>query len=394
EIGDLKCKMTDDGCYPAQSTVKIKFYGYIKLDASYDNARISDGNYAKWVEAPGGRRYDDEVNITARQSRFGMIFKGPDFGDATTSAQVEVDFYEGTTENKNQPYMRHAYMELKWKDKDFSLLAGQTWDVIAPLFTPTVNYSVAWWAGDIGYRRPQIRVTKGFGSKDSAYSELTLAVARMIGDSATDSTGVTRTDPGDTGEDATLPCLQGRFSVSFPFGGKRATLGVSGHWSEEEYDYDLLDHSIDVRSWSGNIDLSLPVTDAVTAQGEAFIGENLDAYLGGIGQGIATTRDVNNVVTKVTAIKSRGGWGALSIKPADSNFSYNVGASSDHISEHDAQMMTGNPRLTNFSAFGNVWYKINSAASWGFEISRWRTKYKTGDPGNSLRFQTSFMFKF
>ena len=51
--------------------------------------------------------------------------------------------------------LRHAYAEVK--DDDFRLLAGQTWDVISPLFPSMLMYSVGWDAGDIGYRRAQVR---------------------------------------------------------------------------------------------------------------------------------------------------------------------------------------------------------------------------------------------
>ena len=34
---------------------------------------------------------------------------------------------------------------------------GQTWGVVAPLVPGTIMYSVYWGAGNIGYRRAQIR---------------------------------------------------------------------------------------------------------------------------------------------------------------------------------------------------------------------------------------------
>lgn len=389
EMGELKCRLSDEGCIPAQSSLKIRFYGYIKLDASYDTRRMSTGNYAKWVESPGMRHRDDEMNITAKQSRFGMIFTGPDIGDVTTTGKVEVDFYSGNgTENKAEPYMRHAYMEMKFKN-GITLLAGQTWDVINPLFTPTINYSVAWWAGDAGYRRPQIRITKGFGNKDETYTEMRFAVTRNMGENVVGA----GTDPGDTGEDSGEPGYQARVSVSFPMGERKATIGVSGHWAQEEYDVNTMDRHKDVPSWSGNIDVTLPLGEIITAQGEWYIGKNMNQYLGGIGQGTAVTQS-GGIVTRVTAIKARGGWGALSIKPADSKFSYNLGASADHISDHDVHLMSGTPRTTNFAAFANFWYKINSCTAWGFEVTRWRTGYADKNAGNAMRYQTSFIFKF
>jgi len=96
--------------HPTTSTVDIQIYGYVKLDAVWDNAKVAEGNTAYWVyRTDSTNRMDDEFNMTARQTRLGLKLKGPNFGDATTFAQVEIDFYGGGTENKNTPMMRHAY---------------------------------------------------------------------------------------------------------------------------------------------------------------------------------------------------------------------------------------------------------------------------------------------
>jgi hypothetical protein len=51
--------------------------------------------------------------------------------------------------------MRHAYASLKWDD--FSILAGQTSDLISQYF-PSVNPDfVMWGAGNLSDRRPQVR---------------------------------------------------------------------------------------------------------------------------------------------------------------------------------------------------------------------------------------------
>ena len=87
---------------------------------------------------------------------------GPKGEDIQTGGRVEIDFYGGGAENKSNPMMRHAYLNLDWPKDKFSILAGQTSDVISPLFPDTLNYTVGWWVGNIGYRRPQIRLTKSY----------------------------------------------------------------------------------------------------------------------------------------------------------------------------------------------------------------------------------------
>ena len=149
---------------------------------------------------------------------------------------IEVDFYGGGDENKNLPMMRHAYMNLDWPEEQFSVLAGQTFDVISPLWMPTLNYTVGWWQGNIGYRRPQLRLTKGFELAKDVEFKLEAAATRDIGRANSFTASYS-----DTGQDSSIPGLQGRASLTFPgFNSKPTTIGVSGHWArrgDQPYEY-------------------------------------------------------------------------------------------------------------------------------------------------------------
>ena len=363
----------------------VDLYGYLKFDSAYDTARTSSGNFARWVEKDNS---DDQFNATANQSRFGLTFDGPDSDGLETSGRVEVDFYgSASAENKAQMMMRHAYIQLDWPENDLSLLAGQTSDVISPLVPSTINYTVGWWAGDIGYRRPQLRLTKGFDL--GADSDLLFqgALSRTIGD-------VWGADPGDTGEDSGFPTLQTRLAYTTPLINDRpATLGVSGHWGQEEYDSDNIAASDeDFDTWSVNVDLTLPLMEKLALKGEWFLGENLDAYLGGIAQGIrGTDLDADGKLDiPVEGIRSMGGWAALSLGPFD-RWQYNLGAS---IDDPDNDDLNNGDRSQNYTVFGNTVYSINEAVLLGFEVSYWDTEYLRDDDGDSMRYQASLMYKF
>ena len=315
--------------------------------------------------------------MTARQSRLGLKINGPKDEGLETSGRVEVDFYEGGAENKARLMMRHAYMKLDWPDDDFNIIAGQTSDVISPLYPYTLNYSVMWWTGNIGYRRPQLRLTKGLAFNDDVYLRFEGALARTIGNSTTSFT------PGDAGEDAGIPGVQGRVSATLPmFGYKPGTVGVSGHWAKEELDTDATGAHRDFDSWSVNVDVTEPVNKWLTLKGEFFSGENLSAYLGGIGQGINTSR--------YREIGSRGGWIAAGLGPWN-KWSFNVGAGMDDVDNADVD--AGDLTL-NRSIFGNMIYSINKNTQVGFELSHWHTEYKGQGDGDSLRAQTSLIYKF
>ena len=361
-----------------RSSLDMEFYGYIKADAAYDSARTDEGNFARWVLSEAGRNKDEQFNLTARQTRLGLKINGPESDGVKSSGRLEIDFYGGGTENKPVPMMRHAYLKIDWIKQRFSLLAGQTSDLISPLVPDTLNYSVAWWAGNIGYRRPQVRATQGLTIAKDVDLEIAAAVTRTIGH---DSGAF---DPGDTGEDHCLPGLQGRAALTFPLlGAKPTTVGFSGHMAKEEYDTDASDHGKGLWSWSANLDITQPVLDWLTIKGELFTGSNLDAYLGGIGQGLDLPR--------IREIDSCGGWAAASLGPWD-KWRFNLGASVEAVDGGD--VTDAMARTLNRSVFGNVIYDVNGNTSIGFELSHWHTEYKNTDAGDSLRLQTSFIYKF
>jgi len=355
------------------SSLDVQLYGYVKLDAAYDTARVNPGNFARWVEPDTD---DSQFNLTARETRLGLKLTGPATDELRTLGLIEVDFYGDGGENSPEPRMRHAYMQLEWPAHRLSLLAGQTWDVHGPLNMPTLNYSVGWWSGNIGFRRPQIRLTKQVAMTDDVTLCLEGAIARTLGERSP-------FDPGDIGEDAGFPTIEWRGALRFPlWGGRPTTIGVSGHYGTEEYDLNAFNTNRRLDSWSIVGDLAMPVTEWLTVKGEIFTGDNLDAYLGGIGQGIHPAG--------LGEIKGSGGWLALCLGPWE-RWQFNVGAAVDDARR---KHLAGGSRDLNRSVFGNAIYAINEKASVGLELSHWHTDYKGATDGDALRLQTSFIYRF
>jgi len=364
---------------PVWSNLDIQFYGYLKFDAAYDSSRINNGNYAQWVEREDSRNNDNQFNMTVNQSRFGMKINGPHGDVMNASGRVEVDVYgNAPAENKAQLMMRHAYMKLDWPEDRFNIIAGQTTDVISPLFPSTVNYGVCWWTGNIGYRRPQIRLTKECGLDAETDLKLEGALVRTIGRNSLSGT--------ESGEDSGLPSLQARASLSLPlYGSKPTTMGVSGHLGEEEYD--TLTSEKEFNTWSLNLDVTQPVNSWLTIKGELFTGENLDAYFGGIGQGVITNTARPNHYKE---IGSTGGWIAAGLGPWD-DMRFNVGGGMDDV---DSGQINSGDRTMNRSIFGNMFYAINNNTELAMELSHWRTEYYGPGDGDSLRVQTALIYKF
>jgi hypothetical protein len=343
----------------------FKFSGYFKGDAIYDKNRTYPGNFALWVPY-GGSEDDDAMHVTARQTRLGLNFSWCENG-ITTKAKLEYDFYGlgakpsglNAMENKAAPMLRHAFLEVtkgRW-----SFLAGQTSDVISPLVPKTVNYSVAWAQGNMGYRRPQFRVSTWARLGEKAKLKLAVAATRTLG---SDLDG----DGNDDGADAPVPTAQGRLGFEAEFSDEgSAAVGVSGHYGIEKWG---VEDSTETESWSFNTDLRLVVNKRFNVSGEFFVGQNLGTYFGGILQSVNPMK--NEIFTM-------GGWGMASVKP-HARVLVNAGYAFDDPDEADFELPEGiihTFRDKNSVIFGNVMYSITSTVTAMFEVSYLKTEYLT-----------------
>lgn len=362
--------------FPVTSSAKVQLYGFLKLDAAYETSATYPGDYMLWVKPyPANGQRQPEFHETANQSRFGLNFSLPAGGQINTRGKMEIDFYGGGPENKANPMMRHAYMEFEWPAYRFTLLAGQTSDVISPLTPPTLYYSVAWFQGNIGYRHPQIRLTKAIPTGEGSGWNLQLALVRPMGRDLADRR---------TGPDSAHPDLQGRVACSFPgAAGQSVTLGISGHWGQETYRaFAASEKSVTVDSGSINLDLTIPLGKRVAITGEGFSGKDLDAFLGG------SSQPVN--FTKGYATASAGGWLALTLKPSPA-WTFNLGAGLDDPRNSD---LSAGARSRNRIAFGNFLWGFTKSALMGFELSYMDTQYLGQQNAHAVRGQLAFQYNF
>ena len=348
----------------------FKFSGYFKTDFIYDQTRVNSGNYALYImeRNPIDSPDNDVMSITARESRFGLDFLWTE-GDTRTDARVEFDFYGlgaspaslNSMENKAAPMLRHAYVKLT--KKQWSLLAGQTSDIISPLVPKTANYSVLWDQGNIGYRRPQVRLSAWGDLSDNGKVTVAGGVFRTLG-------GDIDGDKIDDGADSGNPTFQGRLAISSKVREKGTMeLGVSGHYGTENFLSGRSSKSAE--SWSGNFDLKIAPCERWELMAELFVGDNLGAYLGGVGQ---TLNPMN------TEIGSKGGWTELSFR-ATKGLWLNAGYGADNPDEDDFLIPIDELNARSFigknsSLFASVMYDLTSTVTAMFELSQLKTTYE------------------
>ena len=350
--------------------------GYLKADVVWDQTRVTAGNYALYVTAPTdvNAEKNDVMSITARESRLGLDFSWTD-GLYKTDAKVELDFYglgvssatASSQENKATSMLRHAYAQVT--RGHWSLLAGQTSDVMSPLAPKTVNYTVCWDQGNIGYRRPQLRLSTWVKPSERAKVTLAVAAARTLGGDVDGASidGIAVDDGADSG----LPTFEGRLGLGLQMCDKGSLdLGFSGHYGRETRSTATAIDTLSAESWSVNADLKATFCARTELAGEFFLGKNLGTYFGGVGQ------TLNFIGEEIGAM---GGWVQVSHSPVNRLW-LNLGYGFDDPDEEDFGVAEGSTKTEKFFdknsvVFGSVFYNLTSTVQTMLEVSWLETDY-------------------
>jgi hypothetical protein len=352
-------------------------YGYLWGNMVYNTERTYPGSYTLYVLS-SSLQPESEFITDVRNTRLGFDVGGPTIpclGCAKTGGKVEIDFQNSTiisatgvpsTENKATIMIRHAYFDVK--NEDYRLLVGQTWDVVSPLLPGMLMYSVGWDGGNIGYRRAQFR-----GERYLAFSDTSLVTAQLSANQTVFEDG----SASIVSEPPNWPILEGRTAWTIGERGKGSlpiTVGVSGHIGQEQADFSVFGRNHQARTWSGNVDFRMPITERLGLQAECFTGENLGAFLGGIGQGVEPLTG--------RSIRSSGGWFEVWYDWTP-RFHSHVGYSVDDPCNVD--LVTVGGRTYNQFYFGNVIYDVTKNFLVGLEVSSWKTNYVNRLPGDAVR---------
>jgi len=381
--GNAVASANDDTALVTKKGSTFKLYGFIRLDAIYDDSEPNDNQiigYIRSEDASSGVKKDNSsFTMTPRLSRIGMLFNAPDTGSALKiDGKIELDFYAWpASDSRNMLRMRHAYLRLK--GDDYSILAGQTSDLISPLY-PSVNYDmVMWGAGNLGDRRPQFRFDyhPSVGS-GRIFIQAALGLTGAIAGENYDGRGVTN------GENSGKPTVQGRIAYRIPsfVGKQRLEIGVWGHRAWEKSDTAVAGQT-EWDSIAYGVDAFIPLfTESLTLQGELWFGSNVDDVRGGIFQGVNATTGKE--------IDANGGWIELGLKTSDNN-SLSIGYSFD---DPDYEDIDNEGRDKNLIYYFADKFKVTDPVYIGMEYLSWTTQYKGLDDGTDNRVKLYAMYMF
>lgn len=386
-------------------------YGFVWVNAALNSGACASDAYCLY-------NFSSEVNdsassaVDARTSRIGVKVDGPALAESgyKMNGVFEIDFQGAVnmTRNKGQLQFRKGYVELVNEANESKFEFGQNWDTISPLAPQMLNYLPAGFAGNIGYRRAQMRFEKGRTWSSDLHTVWTIGIADPF--------------PGDffsmssvSANSGSWPIVEGRYGVSVgecARGGLPITLGVSGHIGENTYIFspvagsylaDTPRETKYIRTWSFNVDADIPLNKKFRLQGEYFLGENLSGFCGGINQGV-------DLYTR-RGIRDQGGWLSLHTQVTEkltNNTGYAIDKPFDDEMVGNSAPVNGvtSARTQNSVIFTNLLYQWNKSLMTGIEFGYWKTDYRKAnvttatpvysamEPGENFRvdFATQYLF--
>jgi hypothetical protein len=375
---------------------RFQLYGFLRLDAYYDDSRPNNIQLPAYIRsedpnAPAGFRAplnEDDFTMSAKLTRIGLNFIGPTvggLGDAKVLGKLETDFYNtSTTDSREALRIRVAYLQLQWNQ--FSLYAGQMWDVISPLY-PIVNPdNVMWNAGNLGDRRPQLRGDYTVGDATKFDLQGMIGETGAIDGQDLDPAGGTGSGYLD-GSQSGLPTLQARAAVITPMLDWKQNLefGLWAHRAKEETDVPV-GTATHFDSSAYGLDLQLPLYQQVVwLKGELWAGRNLGDVRGGILQDINATGK---------PIRSQGGWTEVGAAPLDHVKVY-AGYAWDNPENGDLNpnSAANAARTRNTTWYGAIRFDFKPV-TFGLDYLHWVTSYQTFHNGTDNRLQAFISYAF
>jgi hypothetical protein len=316
-------------------------YGFVLLNAFWDGGTFAAKDYPGQAGLPyaaGGNYYFANQGgaflMSARQSRVGFKlamnddnwtgaaltgviefdFKGGHFSCSATSGACATPASSGW--NAGIMRLRLASATAAWKTSygTWSVLAGQDYGLVNPLFATSVAWvadPIFWQAGNYWRRSPQIRAQ--YAGQMGAVG-LTVQAAML-----SPADGDAYVDYG-AGNRSRTPDIEARLALKGKFAeGVDAQLGVGYHTNKRRYDNannaaQNLNVTTDVTATLVGIDLDANLTQYLGLRGEWFDGKGVDDTYNGIRT--TAVRDADATAAyDWQPVKSSGYWAQAVIKP-------------------------------------------------------------------------------
>jgi hypothetical protein len=352
------------------SRFPVKIFGTVHANVFANSATPNWLDIPNLVNPTPADGHTGTFSATMRQTRLGFTADGPRLGSVRTSAVVAMDFFGGipgfqTGQVMGLPRLLVAFARLDGEKTAAEI--GQDQMILAPRDPTSLAafaFPLLFRSGNLYLRTPQVRIERAITSRLRASGGI---VAPIGGDLTVEDYRFV--PPALGGERSGRPGLQARINYASDESAalRLVDVGISGHYGWERRPSALAE------SWAGAIDFALR-RDWIGVAGEAFAGENIDAFGGALG----------------LDARAAGGWAELQLKPT-TRFSIQAGAGVDEIRGAALQIV---PRRRNQTVYGNIIFAVTPEIETSFEY-RWLTTTPRGAAKRSNNhFDWVFAYKF
>jgi hypothetical protein len=378
----------------------LRLYGFLRGDLDGASNRFADIQNPFFVlpkdanfrtggnNVSLGSGNDPNYSLYPRLTRMGVDYFGEPIealGGARVSGRFETDFLTidpdpnpgvPNVESRQLIRLRLAYVQVQ--KGGFTFLIGQDWDIIAPLL-PTINDNTTMWnAGNLGDRRPIMKILYDWKVSDNTVVQIQngIYLPDAINNRDLDNNGFR------DAEDKVLPGYQGRLGVITQSWvcGEKIIGGVWGAYAESHTNTPIgLSRRTAFNSSVVGCDLRLPIVAGLTFQGELFTGRDLDDLRGGAGQG------VNTFLGREVA--ASGGWCELVARPC-TWYQAAVGITTDNPVNGDVVGIPNGVNANGGRTKNGAWYVSNrfflgKGLTVGADYTSWTTDYLAYQPGHA-----------
>jgi len=350
-------------------------YVWVWLTGTYETNRMFAGDFPLWVR---NAENDPAAYIDIKPTRLGFNLACPEVSTlpgTKITAVLETDFENTyTAENKADLELRKAYIQLQ-NDRSMFLF-GQTWELLGPLYPPTLNWGYGANSGNWAFRRPQIRYDRYYKRENGR-----LALQLNLLSSQTANFTESGTGTVYTGRFGSYPELQFRIERTFNETDfwKSAMFGLGAKVGEKEYV--AAGEEFHRTSWGVVGESKIRFTDRLYWMGECWVGEMLAIHCSGVAQDL-------NVQTR-EKVGSTGGWMAFGwdLTP---ELHTTIGYSVDD--PWDSRICKGMKAMNQF-AFANISRDVTKQFNVGFEYEYCETEYYQIRHAHANLFMLNMVYK-
>jgi hypothetical protein len=344
----------------------------VLLSGALTRGGVGDIDLPLTASAPAPGEPSGSLAATLRQSTVRLEVFGPRWGGATTSGDLQFDFFGGFPSNPQGVTagllrLRTANLRLDWQET--SLVAGQDTPFFSPL-SPTSLVASAYpslsSAGNLWTWTPQLYVERRVYHS----GPWTALLQAGLLDGLTGDLPVTEYERTATaGERSRMPAYAGRFALRRSGGDRSAEWGAGGYYSRQNWSFGRA-----VDSWLVTSDWDIPLGSRASISGEIYRGRAIGGLGGGATGSVVFTGAFDDPASRVLPFDSTGGWAQFKLQPVN-RVEFNAAFGKDASSLTGIAAASGMVHR-NAAGFVNVIFQPRSNLLFSVEYRRlWTSRY-------------------